>query len=719
VQALWLVWMIAAVAPAPADSVGALAAAYVAVPPRIDGRLDAGEWPDSARLTLRHQVQPGDNAAPSELTEVWIARDAEQLYVAFRGFDSEPAGVRGRVLRRDDISGDDYVRLYLDTYGDRRRAYVFTFNPLGIQADGLYNEGTAVGRSWESNIDATWDGVLASKGALTDQGYVIEAAIPFKTLRYQTGRPWGLHVSRWIARKAELVHWRPISRDASSLLVQAGSLEGLQEIASGGAVEVIPSLTASRSRARQGGRLLGASDLDPGVSGAWSLTPNLVFSAAANPDFSQIEADVPQIEVNQRFPLFYAEKRPFFLEGMPFFRSPGALTFLSTRQVVDPDWGAKLTGKIGRTSLGVLSASDRAPGLRAAPGGAGAGRNALTSVVRAQRDVLANSIVGVYVTDYRHAAARNSVLATDGNVRFAGNQVLGFQLARSFSRDASGAAREGSATYAWYEWQGRHVRLFLNDHRVASDYRSDVGFLRRTGFRANVANLGYELQPKDGKGWFVKARPFVAIRRLVASAGAVDESFVDPGLDITLPRDVSFYVYHSFHTDSFAGRRFGYDFNSVQGTIRAWKRLALEGRMQWGEAVNFDPALPVVGNSLETRLSLTLKPAPGLTSELLWLKSRLLERASGQRLFQQDVWRSRTNYQASQAHGLRGIAEWNTRTRRLSLSLLYGYTPRAHTAVFAGYGDVFADATGPDSRVRELTLQQRSFFVKLSYGYRP
>jgi hypothetical protein len=155
--------------------------------PVIDGVLGDAEWRGALVLSLDHQTEPGDNTAPSERTQVWLGYDGSHLYVAVRAWDSDPAAIRGRVARRDNISRDDRVTLHLDTFNDRRRAYVFAFNPLGIQADGLYTEGTTIGRNWEGNVDLTWDGVLASQGRIVEDGWTVEAAIPFRTLRYAAG----------------------------------------------------------------------------------------------------------------------------------------------------------------------------------------------------------------------------------------------------------------------------------------------------------------------------------------------------------------------------------------------------------------------------------------------------------------------------------------------------------------------------------------------------
>ncbi len=529
-----------------------LAATRLTAPPVIDGKL-GDEWRSAPPSPLTFQTQPGDNAAPSERTEFRLGYDDTHLYLAIRAWDSDPSAIRGRVTRRDDIFADDYVTVHLDTYDDRRRAYVFSFNPLGIQGDGLYNEGVSTGRNFDGNIDRTWDGVLTSKGLVVEDGYIIEVAIPFNSLRYQLGadRSWGLHVQRWIARKAESISWRPISREVPSLLTQMGALSGISDVGRGPSIDVIPTLTTAISADRQlDGSLANTTDYEPGITGSWAMTPNVTLSATANPDFSQIEADVPQIEVNQRFPLRYAEKRPFFLEGGQFFRSPGALNFVETRQIVDPDWGAKLTAKSGRNTYALLVAADAAPGLTVPTNHPNYGQAAQVAIGRYQRDILQNSTVGAFVTTRHFADRDNTVIAVDGQLRLP-RQTVGYQGSLSFTDDAQGQAT-GDATYVWYDFVGRHWRVFVNDQRISGDYRADLAFVRRTGFKMNSTNIGYEFQ--GANTWWVRARPFIVARALRLPDGTLDESYADPGVDVTFARDVTLYAYRSWHRNSFLGR---------------------------------------------------------------------------------------------------------------------------------------------------------------------
>lgn len=687
--------------------------------PTLDGIFGKDEWRQAVPLSLDYQTQPGDNVPPTERTEVRFAYDADYLYVVIRAWDSEPAAIRGRVTRRDDIFGDDYVTVHLDTHDDRRRAYVFSFNPLGIQSDGLYNEGVSTGRNFDANVDRSWDGVITSKGLITVDGYVVEAAIPFKTLRYQAGEDqrWGLHVQRWIARKAENISWRPISREVPSLLTQMGALTGLVGIGGGPALDLIPTITTAVTGDRQGdGTLANTGDLAPGVTVNWSVTPNLTISGTLNPDFSQIEADVPQIDVNQRFPLLYPERRPFFLEGGQFFRSPGMLNFLNTRQIVDPDWGAKVTTKSGRNTLAVLAAGDAAPGRAAAPGQIGSGDVAQFGVARYQRDLFENSTVGSFVTTRQFAGDSNTVAALDGQIRLP-LQTIGFQLGKSFT-DARGATSTGDATYVWYDFVGRHWRFFINDLRISSSYRADTAFVARTGLQANTVNAGYEFQ--GASTWWVRIRPFIVARVGRTPDRLLDQSFADPGVDITLARDITIYTYYSNKWDAFLGREYHTRAYHANYTVNTLKRVTLNGTLRVGEAVHFNPAAPQIGRNIDSSVTVTLKPDDRWNSEFLYLKSRLTAFNTGQELFSQRVFRNRTNYQFTREHAGRSIIEYNTFSKRLSISLLYTFLPRPNTAVYAGYGDSLLNELDPITRERAdgLQRQRRTVFLKLSHNFR-
>src|SRR3989441_2807134 len=336
--------------------------------PLIDGKLDDEVWTHAVVLKDFYQVQPGDNIAPSKPTEVLLGYDSKFLYIAFHCYD-EPDKVRATIPKRDNVWNDDYVGILFDTFNDGRKAYEFDFNPLGVQADGTWTD---------QNEDFNPDFVFESKGTLTTDGWTLEVAIPFKSLRYVAGKDklWGAHFFRRIKRfNNELDMWMPLNRDNSSWLAQEGHLSGLEGISTERTLELIPSLTLSETGKRKAtltpdqvnagmkdpGRFVNEPvKFDPGLTGKFSITPNVTLDFAINPDFAQVESDQLVVTANQRFPIFFSEKRPFFLEGIDIFNT--AISAVHTRAIVDPDVAIKLSGKVNRNTFGLLVASDNGPG---------------------------------------------------------------------------------------------------------------------------------------------------------------------------------------------------------------------------------------------------------------------------------------------------------------------------------------------------------------------
>ncbi len=693
------------------------------IPPKIDGVLAEGEWTNAVRVELNHQFEPQQLAQATERTEAFLMFDKEFLYIAFRAFDTNPSAIRAPVSRRDAIGSDDFVSVWLDTFDDRRRSYAFRFNPLGIQEDGIFTEG---------NIgDLSWDGILESKGVLTGEGFTVEIAIPFKTLRFQINaqKTWGLHLFRYIARKNERTSWALITPDKESLLIQMNSLQGLDGIFAGRTLDVIPYLTLSNIGTREadagipaGARLNTVNKLDVGVTATYTLTPNLTLSATINPDFSQIENDVPQVSVNQRFPLFFPERRPFFQEGAEVFRSfySAAPRVIDTRQIVDPDWGIKLTGKIGKNTIGFLSASDNAPGLRVLPNDENFGKNAQFNILRLSRDVFSQSSVGLSLTDRRFAGASNMVGTLDGRIRFGeGKQLFAYQVSYSKTTDLDGTKREGAQSYFVYNYEDRKWDFGTSQSGAARNFRAQAGFIRRVGYLRSYGYVGRTFRPKE-KSWWVKARPFVVALAFRDQNGNFDETFFDPGVSLEFARGVSVYTYFSTRRDSFLGRGYTTRAYVNRFSMNAFKRLAVSGKIETGTGVNFNPSRPEIGKMLNGELYITLRPLAKLNSEFLWLKSSLKSRADGESLFAQDIYRNRTIYQFNRFNSARSIVDYDTLQRRIGLSFLYAYTPRPNTAAFVGYGDALFNGIEPLNGQRQSGLfrQSRSLFAKFSYNLR-
>lgn len=492
-------------------------------PPVIDGKPDEEIWKQGVVFKDFLQTSPGDNIAPSKPTEVRMGYDSKTLYLAFHCFD-EPDKIRATVAKRDEVFSEDNVRIFLDTFNDQRRAYVLGWNALGVQADGIMTEG--------SGTDFSVDIVMESKGMITSDGWTLEVAIPFKSLRYEAGKGklWGFHVWRNIDRfNDEIDSWMPNSRDIASLLNQEGHLTGLEGISTERTLEIIPSLTISETGKRVPALAPGAPGLDPGkfvngpfrfepgVSLKYGLTPTVTLDLTLNPDFAQVEADQTVVTANQRFPIFFEEKRPFFLEGIEIFRTP--IQAVHTRAIVDPDIAVKLTGKRGRNTFGFLVASDNAPGnfgpeektdpvnLRFVD------KNAYIAVLRLKRDIgKKDSSIGLLATSYNFIEKHNQLGGVDGRFRVDPKTVASFQVLASATRTCffeparglhtpapgepcfvDGSTRNyyrsgnGFAYVYDYDFTGRNFGWNYNGSGRTQDYRAAVGFTRRL----NTNNQGF------------------------------------------------------------------------------------------------------------------------------------------------------------------------------------------------------------------------------------
>jgi hypothetical protein len=481
------------------------------LPPTIDGHIDEETWKKAAVFKDFYQTGPGYNTAPSRPTEVYMLYDEHNLYVAFKCWD-EKDKIRASVAKRDNVYGEDNVRMWIDTYDDQRRAYVMGFNPYGIQQDGIYTEG--------QGADFSVDIVMESKGVIEDWGWSVEVKIPFRSIRYTAGKGkrWGFNVARNIDRfNDEFDQWMPDDRDVSGFLIKNGRITGLDEIKYERTLEVVPSVTVGESGERvrapigfTDGRIVN-HPIKPefGVNLKYTLSPNVTLDAAINPDYAEIEADAPIVSANQRFPIYFQEKRPFFLEGKEIFDSP--LQVFYSRNIIDPDVALKVTGKTGPTSYGVLVASDNAPGNfneedrtrneqckerlalgisnRPCPLDEFLDKNAMFGIVRVKRDFGANNNIGFFGTARIFPQNRNFTGGFDGTYKFNSATVMKFQAIgthslKNFYDPATDKNRYRNGNGFGYFWNldytkdthGWYAEIFGR----TQDYRADSGFTRRT-----------------------------------------------------------------------------------------------------------------------------------------------------------------------------------------------------------------------------------------------
>ncbi|MGB6853396.1 MAG: DUF5916 domain-containing protein [Thermoanaerobaculia bacterium] len=464
----------------------------------IDGELDEPAWQEAAVIPLIYEYFPGNNIPPPVETEGLVTYDDSRLYIAFRAFDPEPRRVRAHLMARDEINTfvqDDHVTIMLDTFNDERRAFQFRINPLGVQADAIFSEVDGI-------EDWSWDMIWASAGRVTNDGYVVEVSFPFEQLRFQKTQEvqtWGIELGRSYPRSSRHRITDSVrDRDRSCIICQFNKISGLEGLEPGRNLELDPTVTAVRTdeldEFPEGDLVEADQEADAGLTIRWGITPNTALLGTINPDFSQVEADVAQLNVNERFALFFEEKRPFFLEGVDFFSTP--INAVHTRTVHDPDWGIKLTGKEKRNALGVFVADDSVNGFLI-PSNQGTEEvlleEAVTNTVfRYRRDVGSTSTLGVLYTGREGDDYHNRVAGLDGFLRVTEKDTIEFQYMRSdtlYPEEVAVDFEQELGSFSDYAFQIEYSHDQTNwyweveykDH--APGFRLDSGFVPRVDFR--------------------------------------------------------------------------------------------------------------------------------------------------------------------------------------------------------------------------------------------
>ncbi len=454
----------------------------------LNMRPDSAAARQMAKVEGFTQRDPKDGQPASQKTEAYVGYTDKNLYVAFVCFDAEPGKIRARLSRRENIDEDDQVRVYLDSFHDQRRSYAFTVNPLGVQQDAVYTE--------ENGHDRSFDTLWNSAGKLTGSGYVTWMEIPFRSLRFPAaaGQLWGLLFMRQIPRNNESAYWPRVTSKIQGLLNQEEHAGGLNHISPGRNMQFIPygvlqAFRALDQRDPTAPRFTGAQARGRiGLDAKFVIKDSFVLDVTANPDFSQIESDEPQITVNQRFEVFFPEKRPFFLENSNYFDTPLPLVF--TRRIADPKFGARLTGKAGPWALGVFSMDDTAPGKRVLASDPMAGHRAFFNILRVNRELGKQSSVGFIVTDRELAchgcsasaasdeAGFNRVAGLDYRWKIAKNWQANGQAVGSDDKTIAGTRSTSWALQNWAEYSSRKIEFNTLLQDVGAEFRDRPGQIR-------------------------------------------------------------------------------------------------------------------------------------------------------------------------------------------------------------------------------------------------
>jgi len=701
------------------DPVPALAMAET--PPVIDGVLDDPAWAAGLKVDGFKTFKPDYGKDASQGTEAFVAYDAENFYFAFRCQDSEPSKIKGSVSRRDNVFQDDVVFIILDTFNDRQSGFSFALNPFGIQGDGMVNV--------QGNLELTFDAVWYSAGRIDEGGWSVEARIPLKSLRFPDREvmPWRIFFVRFFTRTSEQVSFPPLDPNYGSLLGQAQVFE-VSGIKYRRVVELLPAFTYGRTQeateASQGRPVRNeAYDIgDLSLTGKLGLTSDLTLDATVNPDFSQVEADAGQVDFNQRYSLYYQEKRPFFLEGSDLWQFGGAVeegplqSIVYTRTIVDPAFGFKLTGKVKRLdTVAAIYARDHLPGDDV-------DEHPDIMIARYKHTLKDDAYIGAFYAGREAGGPFNRVGGIDGRFRLSQTQTASFHLLGSFTR--APGVDETKADHALglqYGFSNRKWVVDLGYQDISEDFQVDTGFVLRTGLRRISAFAMHNIYPKSK--FFQKLEPFYWSYHLYDTVHDMWETVNLFTFRLRLPRTTMVRFDTLFANEVYAGQRFNIGGLGFQAESQIAKQLYVYLFARRTGRVYYDPAAPYQGYGVRAMAQLNFQPISQLDFALSTTYNDFYRRDSREKIYDYLILRSRNTFQINKYLFVRGIVEYNDFYKRMTLDGLISFTYIPGTVVHLGYGsalekvewDAGLPGFAPSGRFHEM---KRGFFFKVSYLFR-
>ena len=706
----------------------------VAVAPTLEDYLPGGAMP-GLKVTDFRQRQPKDLDTPTQPTAGYLSYDAGNLYVAFVCVQPR-ADVRARMQKREDLFADDQVGVYLDTFHDKQRAYFFLSTPLGIQGDGVVSE--------TAGDDFSFDTQWHSRGKLTDDGYVVLITVPFKALRFPVKDPaqsqeWGLALMRTVRSNDETDYWPGNTQRVNGFIAQFATADGIADVSPGRNIQLIPYGTYTGARFLDEDTAAYAHENEGRVGVDIKLVPRdaVTLDFTINPDFSQVESDEPQVTVNQRFEVFFPEKRPFFLENSDFFTSPLPLFF--SRRVRDPQFGARMTGKYGKWATGALVIDDRAPGHEADPASPEFEDRAVNVVGSLRRDFANQSNLGFLATSRTFAGSGNQVAGASTHLRLNQNWFLDAQAVGSHDTDLAGERRDGAASFLGLIRNGRSFNFYLSHNSVSPDFKVPLGFVPRTDMHDVGLFWNYRWHPKTGP--LTDWGPNSFVEGVWTYTGDLQDYTIRFPVQFNFKKRTSVFYRHALISETVSGLELGQREDLVQISTSTLRWLSVDASLSMGTRPNYFPAndlAPFLGDFRDVALGVLIKPLSRLSIAETVLWSRLDGRdgtpAAGADIFENRIVRSRANYQFTREWSLRAILDYNSVAsnqsvvdldpgRHVGADILLTWLAHPGTALYIGYTDGY-DSAAVDPTRRNLTPDGalrstgRQLFVKTSWLFR-
>jgi hypothetical protein len=693
----------------------------------LDGALDDAAWQTAAKIDRFYETSPADNTPPKVNTIAYVTYDEKYFYIGVRAEDPEPKKIRAPFVDRDGVIGtDDNIAIFLDTRNDKRSAIELRVNPRGVQGDGIFNDANL-------NEDFSPDFYYDTAATIDDRGWSAEFRIPFSSLRYSAADPqtWNILVWRNYPRDFRYaLHSAPLPRGSNCIICHSHALVGLTGLPAASHFVAAPYVTAQQVAQPIDG--LGSSldngdfETDLGLDLKWTPTANNALDLTINPDFSQVESDVAQITVNQRFAVFFPEKRPFFLEGFDLFDTPMRVAY--TRTVTSPQFGLRATGKQGATAYTLLLTKDEGGGLTILPGPQGSDFapqdfKSYATIARVRHDFGASFLGAVLTSREIDGGGHNRVFGPDAQWRPNDVDSVTAQLLVSdttnpdrpdLSSAWNGESFHSHAFNGSFARDSRKYDLFLGGFDVGDGFRADLGFIPQVGYRELTAGAGLRFYP-NGKFRFV--RPSVVVSRQANQDGDKIYELISLGVNGFGVKNLNFAALFRPREkirvgDQLLEQTYGTLFLQIDPSRRL-PRIFLDSR--FGQQIDFGGVR--VGNGAFIGLGATVRPHDRL--DLQFTLNREWLDVHDNRLYTADVQRVRAQYSFSAKSLLRVIAQYvdtefadDTHDGSFLGSVLYSYKINWQTVLFVGYGD---DRVLTETN--QLERSGRSLFFKVSYAF--
>ncbi|HEX6737682.1 MAG TPA: DUF5916 domain-containing protein [Vicinamibacteria bacterium] len=710
--------------PAAAEERARLEPARITAPPVIDGRLDDEAWQQPPLpLTEWISYNPKNGDKIPQQTEVHAAYDDKYLYFAFHCVDPEPAKVRSTLSRRDNAWNDDWVGLSLDSAGNGQSSYDMFLNPLGVQGDIL----TTPSAGENSAPDWVWD----SAGQRTAQGYDVEMRLPLTSIRFTSGAEVHMGILFWrrVSRLGMSVSWPEVPAGRS--FIERHAMLVLHDVKRPLTLEVIPSATYSYRQTRQTPDRFGPADSDPdtGVSVKYGVTSAATVEGTINPDFSQVESDAFQVEVNQRFPLFFSEKRPFFMEGLGTFELAGVggdalmRTAVHTRKIVDPFWGSKATGTVGKTSFALLAAGDDAPGRDLGEtANPFRGERKEYYIARGQYPLGRGSYVGGIVTDTQFGRGHNRVVGSDISMRMGRHNASATLLATRSSTPDGVESKDGFGGQVFYAFETKPIVVISQLEHYDRGFQMDTAFLNQVGITQGWTYVAPSFYPDPKKyAWFKRIVPFLYWQYGKDHIQDGKPWIFVPGVRMNFTRQGFFRADAILGDEIWQGQTFDISNVRVWGEVQMTRWLRLYAQTTFGHSIFYDVVDPYLGKHRTYSSEVTLQPSARLSQSASYNRVRF-DRLSGEQVYTVNVLNTRTTFQLNRQFFLRGIVQYDSSRHRVLTDFLASWELLPGTVAYAGYGSLIErqqwDGQAFQPGLGDYRTTERGFFFKASYIHR-